>query len=170
MSIDFFAAKCQDSSSKKLFGICDDPPPANTRAYLDETNGAKWIAVVHNDYEYEVLFTAIDHCVKVPPKPDDGKPSKRCDGMLTYNENVIFLELKERAQFGTDWIKDAEKQLKISIAHFETTELAEKFFNKKAFAANSEHPKSKKGYLVRIEKFFDDTGYVLRIQNRITLG
>ncbi|KEQ31535.1 hypothetical protein N180_11050 [Pedobacter antarcticus 4BY] len=169
MSIDFSVAKCQDSSRKRLFGICDDPAPATNRAYLDEENGAKWIVVVQNEYEYDVLFTAIDHCIQVPPRPDNGRPSKRCDGMLSYNETVIFVELKERAQFGTDWIRDAEKQLKTTIAHFETTELVEDFKDKKAYAANSEHPKSKQGHLVRIEKFFEDTGYVLRLQNRITV-
>jgi hypothetical protein len=168
MSIDFSLAKCQDSSSKKLFGICDDPGPATSRAYLDEVDGGKWIAVVQNEYTYDVLFTAIDHCIEVPPKPN-GNPSKRCDGMLTYNDTVIFVELKERAQFGTDWIKNAEKQLKTTIAHFETTDLAEEFTNKKAYASNSEHPKSKQSYLVRVEKFFEDTGYVLRIENRIVL-
>lgn len=127
MSTDFSVAKCQDSSSKKLFGICDDPAPATNRAYLDEDNGTKWVAVVQNEYEYDVLFTAIDHCIQVPPRPNDGRPSKRCDGMLSYNETVIFVELKERAQVGTDWIRDAEKQLKTTIAHFETTELAEDF-------------------------------------------
>jgi len=168
MSIDFSLAKCQDSSSRKLFGICDDPAPATTRAYLDELDGAKWIAVVQNECTYDVLFTAIDHCIEVPPRPD-GRTSKRCDGMLTYSNTVIFVELKERAQLGTDWIRDAEKQLKDTIAQFETTELAENFKEKKAYASNSEHPKSKQSYLVRVEKFFENTGYVLRIENRIVL-
>ncbi len=144
MSIDFSSAKCQDGSTRKLFGICDDPPPATTRAFLDEVDGAKWIAVVQNEYTYDVLFTAIDHCIELPPR-SDGRSSKRCDGMLTYNDTVIFVELKERAQLGTDWIRDAEKQLKTTIAHFETTELAEDFTYKKAYAANSEHPNQNKG-------------------------
>ncbi|WDF67604.1 hypothetical protein PQ465_14990 [Sphingobacterium oryzagri] len=169
MSIDFSLAKCQDRSNSKLFGICDDPPPAKTKAYLNETDGAKWIAVVDNEYRYDVVFTAIDHCIEVPARPD-GKSSKRCDGMLTYNKTVIFVELKTRPQLGTDWIKEAERQLKTTIAHFETTELAEEFTDKKAYAANSEHPKAKESYLVRIEKFFEDTGYVLRIENRIVLS
>jgi hypothetical protein len=115
-----------------------------------------------------VLFTAIDHCIEVPLRPD-GRTSKRCDGMLTYSNTVIFVELKERAQLGTDWIRDAEKQLKNTIAQFETTELPENFTEKKAYASNSEHPESKQSYLVRVEKFFKDTGYVLRIENRIVL-
>lgn len=168
MNIDFSLTQCRDHSNRKLFGICDDPPPATTRAYIDEANGARWIAIVENEYTYDVLFTAIDHCIEVPPRLD-GRPSKRCDGMLTYNDTVIFVELKERAQFGADWIRDAEKQLKTTIAHFEATDLSEDFTDKKAYAANSEHPKSKQGYSVRLEKFFEDTGYVLRIENRIVL-
>lgn len=145
------------------------PAPSHTPAFIDERNGGSWIAVVVNEYNYDVLFTAVDHCIDVPTRPD-GHLSKRCDGMLTFNDTVIFVELKERGQFGSKWIIDAEKQLKVTIAHFETTALSQEFSSKKAYAANNEHPKSKESYLVRMEKFLDETGYILRIENRIILG
>lgn len=168
MSLDFSLAKCQTRTNKKLFGLCDDPAPSTIPAYVDELNGAKWIAVVQNDYSYDVLFTAVDHCIEVPEK-EDGKPSKRCDGMLTYNDSVIFVELKERAQFGSDWMIDSEKQLKATISHFETTDLSQDFSDKRAYAANNAHPKSKQSYQIRMERFLDETGYVLRIENRLVL-
>lgn len=171
MSIDFFKATCQTHSSEKLFGLCDDPPPANNPAYIDETNGAKWIAVVvnedNNKPKYNVDFIAIDNCITIL-RPD-GKPAKRCDGMLTFDNTVIFVELKQRGARGNSWVEDAEKQLKSTIDYFEREDEANDFNQKKAYIANSEHPKFKESQAMRMDKFLSDTGYVLRIENRIVL-
>lgn len=167
MSINFSEAICQTSSNCKLFGLCDDPPPASNHAYIDENDGKKWIAVVVNDNIHNVTFTAIDNCIVIT-RPD-GKPDKRCDGVLTYNSTVIFVELKQRGAIGNAWVTDAEKQLRTTIGHFELEDDAEDYNNKKAYIANSEHPKFKESQTRRMEQFFDDTGYVLRIENRIIL-
>lgn len=68
MSINFAEVKCQGTTKKKLFGLCDDPSPSNNPAYIDEKNGAKWIAVVNNETPYEVTFTAIDNCIGLNQK------------------------------------------------------------------------------------------------------
>jgi hypothetical protein len=167
MSINFSEAVCQTSSNHKLFGLCDDPPPPHKAAYIDETNGAKWIAVVVNDDRYNVTFTAIDHCI--PINRADGKPSKRCDGVITFNTTVVFVELKAIGGKGNDWVEVAEKQLKITIGHFEAQDDADNFNQKKAYIANSEHPKFKESQTRRMNQFFVDTGYVLRVENRIIL-
>jgi hypothetical protein len=167
MRINFKAVDCQTSSNKKLFGLCDDPPPATSPAYIDEEDGARWIAVVENEYLYSVIFTAIDNCIEI--RRDDGKMDKRCDGVLTYGTNVIFVELKVRGALGSAWVKDAEMQLKTTISYFEKTEDAEEYLHKKAYIANSEHPKFKASQTSRMDKFFDDTGYVLRVENRIRI-
>lgn len=167
MSVDFSLGTCQSKSSKKLFGLCDDLPPPHKPAYINETDGAKWIAVVDNYYEYEVTFTAIDHCI--PIFLADGVMSKRCDGMLSYNDTVVFVELKQRAQLGSDWIIDAELQLRTTIGYFKASEQAGSFKSKRAYAANSEHPRFRTNQIERMERFNEDTGYVLRIENRITL-
>ncbi len=167
MSINFSEALCQTTSNLKLFGLCDDPPPPHKAAYIDETNGAKWIAVVVNDDKHNVTFTAIDHCI--PINRADGKPSKRCDGVLTFNSTVIFVELKEIGGKGNDWVEVAEEQLKITIGHFEAQDDGDKFNQKKAYVANSEHPKFKESQTRRMNQFFVDTGYVLRVENRIIL-
>lgn len=138
MSIDFKVAKCQTNSNRKLFGLCDDPPPAKKPAYIDENDGAKWIAVVVNDDCYAVTFTAIDNCIDI--KRTDGTMDKRCDGVLTYDTKVIFVELKQRGALGSAWVKDAEIQLRTTIGYFEKTDDAEEFTQKKAYIANSEHP------------------------------
>lgn len=167
MRVDFKVEKCQTHSDKKIFGLCDDPPPAKNPAYIDETNGAKWIAVVENEDRYAATFTAIDNCIEL--KREDTTMDKRCDGMLTYNSTLIFVELKARGALGSAWVKDAEKQLRASISYFEATAEAEDYIGKKAYIANSEHPKFKESQARRMEQFLTDTGYVLRIVNRITL-
>ena len=165
MSVNFSKAECQDNSGNKLFGLCDDRP--GQRAYLNEDDGSKWIAVVVNDDRYETTFTAVDHCIDL--KSDDGKMAKRCDGFLSYNSTVIFVELKERDALGNAWVTDGEKQLRTSLDFFEAEEYSEQFTVKKAYIANSEHPKFKVSQLRRMEQFLDDTGFVLRIENRIIL-
>jgi hypothetical protein len=95
----------------------------------------------------------------------------RCDGMLSYNSTVIFVELKQRRskKDRNGWVEDAEIQLKNTIKHFEKTELAEKYKHKMAYISNSEYPKPKASQIGRMETFYTETGYVLRIEARIKL-
>jgi hypothetical protein len=158
---------CQTRSAKKLFGLCDDPHPAKNPAYIDEGDGAKWIAVVVNDHSFDVVFTAVDHCIET--KRVDGNLDHRCDGVLHYNTTVIFVELKERGARGNDWVVSAEKQLRASIRYFEKQINSDGFQMKKAYIANKEHPKFKDAQSFRMKKFQDETGYTLRIENRIEL-
>jgi hypothetical protein len=167
MSINFFEAKCQTISRHHIFGLCDDPSPALNAAYINETNGSIWIAVVENENRYDTTFTAIDNCIEI--KRQDGKQAKRCDGVLTFNTTVTFVELKQRGAFGNAWVIDAEKQLRSTIGYFEQEDIAENYSIKKAYIANSEHPKFKESQARRMEQFFDDTGYILRVENRIIL-
>lgn len=160
-------ADCQSRSNRKLFGLCDNPHPAKDPAYIDEFNGEKWIAVVVNEPTYNVVFTAVDHCIET--RRADGKMDNRCDGILFYNNTVIFIELKERSALGVDWIVDAEIQLKSSIGHFEKNVDADDYTVKRAYIANNKHPKFKATQTRRMNQFEKDTGYVLRIENRIVL-
>lgn len=167
MSINLSVVACQTHSNRKLFGLCDDSPPAGNPAYIDEFDGSKWIAVVVNDERNNVTFTAIDNCIEV--RRLDGTMDKRCDGVLTYDKVIIFVELKERGALGNSWVKEAEKQLRITIDNFEISDEAKKYAAKKAYIANSEHPKFKESQIRRMEQFLTDTGYILRIENRIIL-
>jgi len=76
MSVNFHKEKCQTNSSRKTFGLCDDPAPAKNPAYIDEENGANWIAVVENDSQQSITFTAIVNCIEIL-RPD-GKVKQRC--------------------------------------------------------------------------------------------
>lgn len=168
MSINFFQARCQDNSNQKLFGLCDDVDKPEDRAYLDEEDGSKWVVVVVNEYQYNVTFIAVDHCIEI--LREDGKMANRCDGLLTYNSCITFVELKERDEFGTKWVKDGEKQLRTTIGYFEASESAIHFKTKKAYIANKERPIFKQSQSERMDQFLDETGYILRIENRIILS
>jgi hypothetical protein len=165
MSVNFNVANCQTNSSRKIFGLCDDPPPVKNPAYIDEVNGANWIAVIENESLQQITFTAIDNCIEIL-KPND-KTKKRCDGMLTYNTTVIFIELKDRNAQGNAWVEDAIPQLKSSIESFEDSEMADGFKKKLAYISNKQHPKFKSTQQRRMDAFYFETNYVLRIQGRI---
>ncbi len=167
MSVNFHEVKCQTNSSRKTFGLCDDPPPDRNPAYIDEANGANWIAVVENESQKQITFSAIDNCIEIL-RPD-GKMKQRCDGVLSYNSTVIFVELKDRDVHGNAWVEEAIPQLKSSIESFEDTAMADNFNKKLAYISNKQHPKFKSTQQRRMEAFYEDTNYVLRIQGRINL-
>ncbi len=171
MSINFFEAKCQYITEKTLFGLCDDSSQIKNQtqkqAYLDEENGAKWIAVVDNGYNQQVTFTAIDNYIEI--KSEKGKMVKRCDGVLTFDATVAFVELKERVEKKPRWIKDAEMQLRSTIGYFEKSEEAQDYKTKKAYIVNNQRPKFRESQIDRMDQFLTETGYVLRIENRIII-
>ena len=171
MEIDFLNSQCQSVSNKKLFGLCDEQDNKEP-AYLDEENGAKWIAVVENEQLKRIHFIAIDNCIDIWRDEVKKEMDNRCDGMLWYEERtVIFVELKDREskKDKNAWVEEGEKQLKRTIEYFEKTEQSGKFTEKRAYIANKAHPKFKESQLVRMKRFQQETGYTLRIENRIKI-
>lgn len=170
MEIDFFKSQCQSVSNKKRFGLCDEQDNKEP-AYLDEQNEDKWIAVVENEELKEVHFIAIDYCIDIWRDKEKKEMDNRCDGMLWYDKAVIFVELKERvSKKNTNaWVKAGEKQLKRTIEYFEKTEQSNNFREKRAYIANKAHPTFKESQLQRMKSFKQETGYTLRIENRIKI-
>ena len=164
--INFFLKEHITSSSRRRFGVCD-PPASEQKAYIAEGEGENWIAVVDNYYEIEVKFVPVDHCIELL-KPD-GTMDNRCDGCLFYEKTIIFVELKDRNIKGANWIKDAEKQLRHTIKRFEDEGESNAFTVKKAYIANSAKPRFRSGQTVRMENFFAETNYILRIENTIEI-
>ncbi len=164
-NMSFFDSEYQYISTKRTFGLCDDEPPPHKPAYLDETNGSKWIAIVANDAQLEVKFVALDHCIKL--LKSDGKTADRCsDGLLTYNSTIIFVELTTATH--KNWKSDKDEQLRITISHFEKTKEAKQYDVKKAYIANRKKI-LRSSYQSRMDKFLSETGYDLRIENRIVI-
>ena len=171
MSVNFFKEVCKSSSKKKVFGVCDDvDADGNTSkpAYLAEDNGAKWIATVDNYYRENIDFYAVDNCVTFPLR-EDGKLSKRCDGFLVSNDIIAFIELKSRNEYGSKWVSDAEKQLKISIYYFEKEKKSSEYNDKRAYIVNNMRPQARISQAERMERFLDETGYLLFVKARINL-
>ena len=170
MEIDFSKSQCQSVSNKKRFGLCDEQDNKEP-AYLDEQNEDKWIAVVENEELKEVHFIAIDYCIDIWRDKEKKEMDNRCDGMLWYDKAVIFVELKERvSKKNTNaWVKAGEKQLKRTIEYFEKTEQSNNFREKRAYIANKAHPIFKESQLQRMKSFKQETGYTLRIENRIKI-
>ena len=113
MSIDFFIAKCQtENIVDKEFGICDDEDEEKkTPAYVDRNQPDKWVAVVKNQTNQSINFTAVDNCVEM--NRSDGTMDFRCDAMLTNDDNIVFVELKVQA---ADWIFHAvDEQLQTTM-------------------------------------------------------
>ena len=165
--IDFFPSEHITASKKERFGICDTDQFSTSKAYITEKKGEEWIAVVVNPYRESVNFVPIDHCIDL--KRADGKMDPRCDGCLFYQTTLIFVELKAQTIKSNRWINDAEKQLRSTIKHFENESISGRFSTKKAYIANRCKPQIRSGQMQRMQRFFNDTGYVLRIQREIEI-
>ncbi|KAA3435951.1 hypothetical protein [Rufibacter hautae] len=165
MSIDFFDSVCQDNTDAGLFGLRDDDD--KTRAYVDlsAANSSRWIAIVENEKGIEVTFTAIDNCIEIL-RPD-GTMESRCDGMLTYPDNIVFVELKEVRSGG--WITEGTNQLKTSIGIFGENYDLGSIRKRRAFLANRISPKFQYGQQELMDRFRDETGVRLIIHNQIKL-
>lgn len=147
MSIDFFQANCQSNTKSTVFGICDNQD--GTRAFIDTTNPNQWIAKAENDNAIEVMLTAVDNCVTIL-RPD-GNMDNRCDAILTYMDNIVFVELKNQR---ADWITDAINQIETTIIHFMANHNINSFRHKRAFAANKKHPQFSSATHARSQFFF----------------
>ena len=168
MSINFFDTNCQSQTNQPKFGLCDDPPPSENPAYININDSRKWIAIVENNQEIEVIFTAIDNCIEI--FRSNGERENRCEGMLTYNNNIIFVELKERNYTNSVWIDAGENQLRKIISVFINNHDLQIFKSKKAYIANSKKPQFQYSHKERMQKFRNDTGFTLIIQNAIKVS
>ncbi len=165
MPINFFDNKCKSSSHKIEFGLCDDPPPADNPAYIDENDNSKWLGVVKNYGNKVIEFIAIDACIDI--RRLDGKLDSRCDGLLVYDQNLIFVELKSRE--GGQWFKKGRLQLTNTIQSFklnyDMTEYNEIYGN----VCNNLRPQSHSGHASNIQQFFDETGFILKGESIIEI-
>ncbi len=134
MSINFFDRGCQESPiTASSFGICDAQD--GSKAYTDILDATTWVAKVENPEAKAIIFTAIDGCIEI--LREDGSIERRCDAMLIYTDNIVFVELKE---VNKQWINDAIEQLEITIQNFRANHDLNLFKHKRAFACNKKHP------------------------------
>lgn len=158
MPINFLDPNCSTNSNNLEFGLCDDPPPSNSPAYINETDQTIWIAKVNNLNTENITFYAIDNCVSV--FRTDGTMDKKCDGVLSYSSNLIFVELKSRKS--KKWFREGRKQITITIRHFILNHDISQYSKIEAYVCNKLRPLAHTGQAVNIQKFKDDTGFILK--------
>ena len=159
MPINFLQAGCRTESNQQLFGLCDNPDPAKDPAYIDEANTAVWIAEVQNDTPLKAEFFAIDHCAGVQLVRPSGEKAKRCDGILKHNNNLSFVELKDRDHRG--WISGGRKQITETIEFFITNHNITAYAHVDAYVSNKQRPLAITGSYTEVQKFKDETALML---------
>lgn len=153
-------------SKKDEFGLCDDAPPARNPAYIDETDKTKWIGVVDNPNLKSVAFYGIDHCLVL--KTGKGEETQQeCDGLLHYDNELIFVELKDRQYSG--WVKKGCNQLTATIEYIGKTSSFKNFRSVKAYICNRQRPYFNANYHCHIQEFKDKTGIELNILRKINI-
>ena len=166
MSIVFFDLFCKTNSNNPIFGLCDDTPPPEKPAYIDELSPPEWIGIVHNPYNYNVDFYAIDNCIIIL-KPDGINKESRCDGMLHYDNSLIFVELKMRGNSG--WLIKARTQLTITIEKFMDNNDISTYKKVEAYVCNGLRPLAIQGNNIQLEKFKNETGLNMIAKQEIIL-
>lgn len=165
MTIDFFETNCKEvARTSDIFGLCDDQD--GSKAYSDEEDTSKCIAVVKNKSNNRIVFTAIDNCIVLLKEGTKDKEST-CDGMLTFAESLYLVELKNKSARG--WISDAVGQLENTIKLLKIHHNIDHFRYKKAFACNKKRP-----HFVEIDteaklKFFRKYGFRIDVNAEITI-
>jgi hypothetical protein len=134
MIVNFFKADCQQTTSEKKFGLYDaeDKTPAKIKV----TDEATWNATVINNSSKSVFFTAIDNCIDV--LRENGEMDSRCDCMLTYDSNLLFVELKNKRD---SWQSEGLAQIE-NIAKIMRDEIPGHYYSfkkRKAIVANRKH-------------------------------
>jgi len=178
-AVNFFTGQCADGSpsddvtTAAEFGLCDDvnpPGQPKTRAYLDENDPAKWVARVLNAPRDEVTFKGVDNCILIErPVPVGQQPEleSSCDGILLYENNIVFVELKDRRR---DLLKKPVEQVQATIQAFKDAHDLTAYASRRAFIVNKAHPHFNEGRNQRANSFFTESGVVLRSEATIDLA
>lgn len=157
MAIDFFKAACRSVTSEKVFGIVDAPPAK--LVFSNEADPNVW---VDNAGAKELTHTAIDDCLDIP-----WAEGKRCESMITYDDVLMFIELKDRD--GGKWAGEARSQLINTIKLFKRDASIEAYNRHYGHIANKQRPNFKAGGKNFSQQFEDETGFILRVSDVIKI-
>lgn len=166
--VDFFAPKhCQTENVQHvLFGICDDEDQSvKTQAYIDTDAEEKWVAIVKNESGKSLHFTAVDNCIDI--RRENGDLENRCDALLTNDEHIVFVELKNQRTPG--WVAHAvNEQLQTTIDYFRASHDLTRYRHKRAFVCNKRHPQFNVGHKELMNAFYQRNKIRLNIEQVIT--
>ncbi|MFK7982911.1 MAG: hypothetical protein AB8G86_23230 [Saprospiraceae bacterium] len=164
MKVNFFETECKEATRTAVeFGICDDDN--GEKAYTNITDRNRWIAIVKNNKQRTISFTPIDNCINISKEGTNNQEST-CDGMLTYEENIYLIELKNQK---ANWINKAIQQLESTIRIILNHHDLNQFKYKKAFACNKNHPKFATISNERNKRFFKEYGFRIDVQGTINI-
>jgi hypothetical protein len=159
---DFLNVECLTITNRQEFGICDGAD--HNMAFLDFDNNTAWICQVVNSQMTGIEFRAIDFCIEAVRA--DGNMESNCDCMLTYPDNIVFIELKNKVQ---DWREAGMKQLESTILQFASNHDLKAFRHKRAFVANRRHPNFHVIDVSDRRRFFDKYRVRLNIEAKIEI-
>ena len=159
--IDYDVRVCQTNVDAPLYGLCDDDSKSPAFVSLNP-EGDEWLCEVINTQGKLCRWTAIDNCIEI--LRDDGSMESRCDGMITYEDNIIFVELKKVRK---SWIPDGVEQLKISVQLFFDHNQIEQYRKKQAILSNRSHPSFHFNQVEAMQRFKNETGVRLLIVGTI---
>lgn len=164
MAVNFIDPQYEQISNSRIFGICDDQN--KTPAYIDERDSSKWVADVVNEGLKTVSFYPIDYCVDT--LREDGKMDNRCDGLLTYENIFIFVELKDRNKH--KWVQEGFLQLETSIRNFRTAhkDLSAQSIIR-AQLCNKQRPRAVISCSIEREKFKERVGCIVNVDRTINI-
>ncbi len=159
MSVDFFKADCQRTTSEKKFGLYDAED--KTPAMIKLTDEPSWNATVLNNKGKPVLFTAIDNCINL--FRENGEMDSRCDCMLSYDSALLLVELKNKRD---SWQAEGLAQIE-NIAKRMVDEIPGHYYSfkkRKAIVANRQNqfPSFHKSNAEQRQSFISK--YKMRIQ------
>lgn len=157
MAINFFETKCQNQTHEKVFGIYDTPP-----ATLSFANYNDWHVWVDNDGAKEITHTAVDKCLNIAHSEGE-----RCESMVTYDDVLMFIELKDRD--GGRWAGKSRDQLINTINLFKRDASIAPYSRLYGHIANKQRPCFKAGNKTFYQKFEDETGFILRVSDVIKI-
>ena len=157
MALNFFEEKCKTITFEKVFGIIDIPPST-----LVFENAEDWNVWIDNSEGKEITHRAIDVCMNIPRVEGE-----RCESMITHDDVIMFIELKDRD--GGRWAGKARDQLKNTIILFKRDASINLYNRLYGHIANKQRPNFKAGGSSFNQKFEDETGFVLRINDVIKI-
>ncbi len=169
-NVDFFSEDYVRESERMdvRFGIVDgvEQGGAENIAFTTIENETHWNAIVTNLSRKALIFMPLDHNIVIHPRPDT--IYSLCDGMLydTEKQLLLFVELKVK---GKTWLGQATKQLKSTISLFKANHNTDRFKKKVAYAANKKHPCFQYSKKDDMQRFKNETGFRLLVQNKIKI-
>lgn len=104
-----------------------------------------------------MTFKAVDNCVDI--LRSNGEKEQSCDGVLVYEDNLIFVELKDRGTQG--WLTTAREQITVVFENFIKHHNIKAYSTIKAYACNKQRPLAVTSYNEEVQRFKDRTGSLL---------